>query len=835
MTARPATTRTPNPATAQQRRRRVTAGLAELDVWLADQVRTGLARADGSPGGFEAMAARMVDAQAPAVAARLRALARGDRGAPGRPRHVLAELAFLHLLATAHRDLDALPPAVAATVRTHIGYPMPTATVRTEPAVRDHWMTLGQRVGAEDRLHTRRTWLLGRRSGRLALLVEHSFGDEPSFPASAPPPGRVVDAEVHYYPGVPPLRALWGVRHGAEEPFTTIPAAPAVSVPAGRAVAAERAGSACAAALTAYAEALAIDPWLRSWPVLLRGVVPLIEGDRTAVVDATGAALPLIGTAPPWRMLGAAGGHPVTVLGEWTGEGLVPISLHGNGESIDVLEPDATPDTTRTTGPATTGPGTDELTTTALLGTARRRLDASALPAPVAELIVGRAGEPPLVLLEAAALRENYERAARLPDTACPPHPAPGDPRPLLPEAAATRLAALLRARSPFLPEWFEAARPHDYRAPDALCARLLEAARAEPAWREPLLRLAGARGRWLARHHPAWRDEPRAPARPDAATARRLLAGPPTTGIDRAALLAALAEDLDPADEPLLEAALDDRRSEVRRTAAGLLALLPGSAFAGRMRERATRWLRVERTGDAVTVHVELPGELDESARRDGITDRTVEFSYRWNGVPDYTAGCLRHLVAATPVGFWHEAAGEPRAALRARVPDRYRQPLLDGLLDATLHQRDPVWAAALFGNGVPSDTALLRRRELFALMPQRERVAHLRRLDSAWLSELEALLPAMEHPWPGELAQHVLLLLLERARVAARHRGAHGTGPAAHRSLLAAAATHLPVDAADSVAVASGRCADPAWQRAFDRLADDLTHRSMMLEELQ
>src|SRR5690606_39859301 len=140
--------------------------------------------------------------------------------------------------------------------------------------------------------------------------------------------------------------------------------------------------------------------------------------------------------------------------------------------------------------------------------------------------------------------------------------------------------------------------------------------------------------------------------------------------------LLAALAEDLDPADEPLLEAALDDRRSEVRRTAAGLLALLPGSAFAGRMRERATRWLRVERTGDAVTVHVELPGELDESARRDGITDRTVEFSYRWNGVPAYTAGRLRHLVAAPPVGFWHEAAGEPRAALRARGPSGRAQP---------------------------------------------------------------------------------------------------------------------------------------------------------------
>src|SRR5690606_34511792 len=118
MPARPATTRTPDPATAAQRRRRVTAGLAELDIWLADQVRTGLARVDGSANAFEAMAARMVDAQAPAVAARLRGLAYGDRAAPDRPRRVLAELAALHLLVVAHRDLDALPPGQAATVRT---------------------------------------------------------------------------------------------------------------------------------------------------------------------------------------------------------------------------------------------------------------------------------------------------------------------------------------------------------------------------------------------------------------------------------------------------------------------------------------------------------------------------------------------------------------------------------------------------------------------------------------------------------------------------------------------------------------------------------------------
>ncbi|WP_040738408.1 DUF5691 domain-containing protein, partial [Nocardia tenerifensis] len=98
-----------------------------------------------------------------------------------------------------------------------------------------------------------------------------------------------------------------------------------------------------------------------------------------------------------------------------------------------------------------------------------------------------------------------------------------------------------------------------------------------------------------------------------------------------------------------------------------------------------------------------------------------------------------------------------------------------------------------------------------------------------------IEALLPAMGHPWPEPLAQHLILLLFERARAAARRPEAHGNTPNAHRSLLSAASAHLPVTAASAAAVVARRCGDPAWERAFDQLAHDLNHRSMMLEELQ
>ncbi|WP_433759250.1 DUF5691 domain-containing protein [Nocardia sp. CA-135398] len=848
--AEPATdpqSRTANPATAEQRRVRVTAGLEELDIWLGDQVRTGLAQADRSFRAFEAIAARMVDAQAPGVAAALRQLPTTVVTRADWPDVVLAEYARLHLLIAAHRRLDELSPQLRASIRTHIGYPTSAESVRAEPAVRDQWQVLGLRTSEEERLYTRRTWLYGRRTRRWALLLEHSFG-APSFSAEVPLPGMMAEADLHYYPSGAPLRALWGERHGAAEPFTTLPVADGTI-----------ADGTIAAASTEHAEALAGDPWLRSRPLLLTDVVPVWTENGWYITESDGTALPVAATEQPWRLLGVSGGHPVTLAAEWGAPGLVPISVFTSGEVVDV---GSTEFGTRAASNAPAASVSPELTSVALLGTARRAADPTRLEAPVAAAATRLRTDPALLLLESAALRGAFARGGISASTATKPEPAMDDARRLLPRAAASRLARLLRDRSPFLPEWFAAAVPFDYRAPDALCASLLEQAKANAELREPLLRLAGIRGRWLADQHPDWRDLVRrgpsdAPTEQswlfgqpperrawltglrhrDAKAAREALtaAWPKESGPLKAELLAVLADGISADDEPLLETALDDRRSDVRRVAAGLLPLLPNSAFTQRMTRRASAWVTVEHLLLHPNLVVRIPEELDDADRRDGINDRTVEFTYRWDGAPDLRAGRLRQLVAATPLTHWESELGAPDKATRAKISDRFRQPLFDGWVDAALAQQDPAWARALFDAGVPTDLAMLRRRELFALLPLPDRTRHLLQLDGAWLSELEALLPAMGHPWPKPLAQHLILLLFERARAAAKRPEAHGTGPSAHRSLLSAAAVHLPIGAARTATAVARRCADPNWERAFDQLAHDLNHRSMMLEELQ
>ncbi|MTE12785.1 SWIM zinc finger family protein [Nocardia aurantiaca] len=845
-------------ATADQRRARVTAGLADLDTWLTDQVRTGLAQSDRSLRAFETVAARMVDAQAPGIAATLRQLPLATTHSDW-PRLLLREYARLYVLATAHARLDGLSPGLRASVRTHIGYPTPADTVRAEPAVRDHWLVLGIRTTTEDGLYTRRVWLRGRASGRWALVVDHHYGS-PAFPNDTPAPGFQVDASVHFYPGAAPLRALWGERHDdIPEPFTTVPLHTDRSLNAGAVRAAGQPGS-IAAALTEQARALGADPFLRSWPVLLAEVVPVRGEKGWYVVESGGDALPMsTAEGEPWRLLGLSGGHPVTVLGEWTVDGLVPVAALAAGTMVDVVVAQGNPIPVRG---GLEDAGSAELVSAALVGTARRQADMSGLASPVTAAATGLTGDPAAVLLESIALQDCFARGGVTATSAERSETAADDERSQLPAAAAARLIDMLADNSPFLDEWFALAGPRDFRAPDGLVSVLLDRAKALAPHREPLLRLAGARGRWLAAQHPGWRSLVRAAAedesvwshgraaerrgwlaqlrRRDPAAARTALAGSwgKESGPGKAELLAVLADGLSLEDEALLETALDDRRAEVRRLAADLLGQLPESAFARRMADRASAWLSFGPRLVRPQLVTTGPGVLDDAARRDGVGDSFGYTAYRADGAPDLATGWLHRVVAATPLRHWERLLGSAEEAVRASMAEGVRGPMIAGWSDAALAQRNPEWARALFAaiSGTDArDADTDKLRELFALQPETDQVRYLRGLDSSWLAEIESMLRAVPHPWPGPMAEHVLRLLTERAQLCADRPGAPSLVPGSYRTLFRAASAHFPVGVAGIVSGVARRCADPYWEQAFDQLAHDLIERKTMLEELQ
>ncbi len=311
---------------AEQRERRVAAGIDELDRWLQDQVRHGLAEAHRAGyGHWETAAARLVDAQAPAPATVLRRLAAVPRSGEGWPARLLEEYALLRLLVVAAKQLPELPEPLRHTVRSRIGFTVPREEVLAGPTVRDGWDVVGQRDAVEDRLTVRRVWLRGRDLGRPALVLSFAAPGQPLDGSLVV--GTTVDAELAFYPGAPALRALVARRHGGVAAGVVPP------------------GGTVAALLAAYAEALACDPWLDAWPALLAGVALAPAGSPQAagpggwaLVDPDGDAVPLHpGAGEPWRLAALSGGHPVTLAGEWSSRGLLPLTAwDGDGRVVSL-------------------------------------------------------------------------------------------------------------------------------------------------------------------------------------------------------------------------------------------------------------------------------------------------------------------------------------------------------------------------------------------------------------------------------------------------------------------------------------------------------------------
>ena len=297
-------------ATARQAKRwqRIEAGLQELSRWLAERVSQGLATPPaGGAAEWRTMGARLVDAQAGALAGWLQA-AGAEVDAPAR---LLARLGRLQLLIDAVARRDALSEAERADVRATLGWPLERDEVLARgEAVDDRWAVLGQIVEErEGRLVERRVWLQGLDSGRRALLLDFSHGtagfDMPWVS------GQVRAGRLVFFPSAAPLRALVEQRGPAE-------AAPPPD-----------AGD-WTAELDRAAAAMAAHPWLPLWPLALQGVLRL-HGEQLCLLGPQGRALPLrVPADQVLTLLAVGGGAPVQASGEWNGETLRLLTLRGD-------------------------------------------------------------------------------------------------------------------------------------------------------------------------------------------------------------------------------------------------------------------------------------------------------------------------------------------------------------------------------------------------------------------------------------------------------------------------------------------------------------------------
>jgi len=292
-----------------QREAKVSAGLIELERWLHDLMRQGLAHAQTQPARYwDTIAARMIDAQAPGIARWLRDMASLPAAGGDWAEQLLTRLGRLHLLIEGHKRLATLAKSTQADLRSAIGWTCKAEDLATEPGVRDHWLALGRHSYEEDNLRVQRTWLWGQQSRRTALLLDFTMSGQ--APEVRFAPGTCLDAELVFYPSAYPLRA--SVRTWGE-------VAPITPPPAHHATITDL--------LAAHAAALACQPWLEYLPAAIQALVPYRHESGWRVRDADGCWLPLSSRfTQHWHLLAISGGEPVLLFGEWDGRCLLPLS-----------------------------------------------------------------------------------------------------------------------------------------------------------------------------------------------------------------------------------------------------------------------------------------------------------------------------------------------------------------------------------------------------------------------------------------------------------------------------------------------------------------------------
>lgn len=303
-----------------ERLERAANGMDDLEAWLLDTARRGLATVvSEDPAWHENIASRMADASMTGISRSLRLLGSIPVAEADWAEQVASVLASCYLAARAFRKRDALPEDLLFDLQGFIGIPLKKETVLDSgERIDDAWAVLSQiEEPLEEKLAVRRTWLIGAQSKRYALLLDYAFGGEGFVPGLLP--GSIGQGTLAFYPSAWPLRAL------LPDTLATIPKR-VEKLPGYNAVQtfAQR-----------YAQALAAQPWLQYFPAAFSAVTPVVQGNAFFVVDHAGHLLPLrLNEMTGWKLMALSGHQPLGVFGEWDGRALRPMSVAAEGRFV---------------------------------------------------------------------------------------------------------------------------------------------------------------------------------------------------------------------------------------------------------------------------------------------------------------------------------------------------------------------------------------------------------------------------------------------------------------------------------------------------------------------
>lgn len=432
----------------------------------------------------------------------------------------------------------------------------------------------------------------------------------------------------------------------------------------------------------------------------------------------------------------------------------------------------------------------------ALLGTGRSTLPLPHDDSPLSQLLAQLNGRSPeQTVLAAAATLALHQQVGTLPPQIPPPRlaPAPDSDWPRCSDKLRPFLAQVVNGRyHNALPELLHALDQNQQRLLEEFIPNLLRhGTRHTPL--HPLIRRAiGQRGQWLAAQNENWTYAVATPTfitNPDEVwqtgnhvarltLLQHLRASNPPQGLallqttwasegprQRSDFLAALETNLSMADEPFIEAALDDPSYPVRRRALDFLGSLIGSRHCQRQTERAAPLVTLAEEAGRPVLLVELLENVDAALQRDGVLPRAT--TQGMNTVNWRTA----QLLSGVPLTYWNERFGlSAEVLVETAVNSPNQHPLIRGWVIAARRQQNAAWSdALLFGTDIAIATT--QSLDLIPLLPPDRQEAF-----TLHLLEAQQTVKTLnrEHPinialkkisgqWSQSLARAVLVRLVE------------------------------------------------------------------------
>lgn len=293
------------------------AGIIELENWLQDLLQQGLAAAlTREPAFWEEFAARMVNAKLGGIARRIRAFKNWLQNDNAHER-LLSEIGELYLFAKAFQKLETLPPDLQQDILTTAGATIKKEIVFKQGSIQDKWLVIGQREGKEEDIRYRRTWLQGITTHQMALLLDFSWRFTP-FELNWKV-GSLLQAEVTYYPASYTQRAL-------VKDFVMIYEQIDLAGYADWEV-----------FFRQYADALAVNPWLLTFPGLLDDLTPILQNEQLFLLDKNLVQMSIQTLEGiKWKILAISGGRPMQIFGEWDGKSFVPLTVFAQSRVIQL-------------------------------------------------------------------------------------------------------------------------------------------------------------------------------------------------------------------------------------------------------------------------------------------------------------------------------------------------------------------------------------------------------------------------------------------------------------------------------------------------------------------